>query len=366
MLFSKTQAEEFFGALRAASVEFLKNHGLPLDQGRKSYSSWKRGYPIGITEHFTAGVTWKNTVRWLNDGGNKNSVSCQMLILDRMLPDYKVAISKYPVLHDLQVTAILMSSGVVPCWHAGWVNKFTFGIENRNVGTLVKRDGQWRWWAKQWNAVFPVEGLGKTPIDLSGIWWEPYTYGQLCANILVGQMLHCLYPSMDRRWFLPHSATTGTKRDTGPLFPLNKMREAIFDQIPMSSLDWLEDFAADPEYMVGYDDDNDQEFMEEMASRQDGRLGSLEDVEFRDKVPEAELQVLVEDGSWKTELPAIRRALNLLGYHVPATQSQKLDKDTALAVWMFQRSQKNLVPDKIPGSRTQVALLGRLKQFRLG
>lgn len=365
MLFSKQQADEFFGSLRAASVEFLKNNGLPIDQGRKRYSSWKRGYPLGVTEHFTAGVTWKNTVRWLNDGGHGNSVSCQMLILDRMLPDYKAVVSKYRVLRELPVTVILMSGGVIPCWHAGWVNKLTFGIENRNVGTLLQTDGVWRWWAKNWQAEFPAKALGKVPTNLSGMWWEPYSYGQVCANILVCQMLYCLYPNMDRRWFLPHSATTGTKKDSGPLFPLNRVRDAVFDQVPISSLDWLNAFASDPDYMVGYDDDEDEDFLEEMAARQGSRLGSLEEPEFKDRVPETELQLLVEGGDWRQVLPAIRRALNKLGYDVPASDSMVLDKDTALAVWIFQKSRKDLVPDKIPGGKTQVAVAERLRQFRL-
>jgi len=130
-------------------------------------------------------------------------------------------------------------------------------------------------------------------------------------------------------------------------------------------LDWLQDFAADPEYMVGYDDDQDDEFMAEMEARQGSRLGSLEEPEFRDRVPEAELQMLVEDGDWRDELPSVRRALHLLGYDVPPSDSKVLDKDTSLAVWIFQKSRKDLTPDKIPGSRTQVALMERLRQFRL-
>ena len=81
--------------------------------------------------------------------------------------------------------------------------------------------------------------------------------------------------------------------------------------------------------------------------------------------PDTELQLLVQDGNWRDELPAIRRALHLLGYHVPASDVPDLDKDTALAVWMFQKSWNGLTVDKIPGGKTQAALYERLKHFRL-
>jgi len=368
MLYSKQQADEFFKALREVSVEFLRYHGLPVDQGRKRYATWKEGYPIGVTEHYTAGVTWKGTVNWLNDGTNKNSVSCQMLILDRMLPEYLDIIDKYPELADLRVTTIMMSDGIIPCWHAGWVNRFTFGIENRNAGQLKYDRGKWYWWAKKWCALFPVEELGKTPVNFGGQWWEPYTFGQVCANILVCQMLHCIYPNLSPSWFLPHSATTGTKYDTGRAYPLDKVRSAVFAQKHIEDLIWLHDYRDCPEFMEDYEEDEDNEFILEMAFRQEDRF-DYDDAHELPKIvmevpPEADLQYLVQEGEWKKELGAVRRALHKLGYYVPATASQTLDKDTATAVYQFQKSM-GLRADKIPGSVTQEALMKRLKQFQL-
>lgn len=363
MLFSKRQAVDFFKALREVSVDFLIGNGLPVDQGRKKYATWRRGYPVGVTQHFTAGVGWRGTVRWLNDGPKENSVSCQMLILDRMLPDYKNLVSKYPELKDLQVTTLLLSEGIIPCWHAGWVNKLTFGIENRNVGMLRNDEGRWCWWADNWNATFPETTLGKTPVICYGKWWEPYTYGQICANILVCQMLYSRFPKMDPRWFLPHSATSGRKTDTGPLFPLHRVRDAVFDGTPIKEIGWLKSFDADPKQMADYVEEEDETFLAE-AFKQGDRMGTLEDPDFQDNVPEADLQLLVEEGDWRKELPAIRRALNLLGYKVPASDSWEMDKDTALAVWIFQKSQR-MVQDRIPGSQTQAALRRRLENFRL-
>jgi len=367
MLFSRSEADEFFEALRAASVAFLKHHDLPIDQGRKRYHSWKEGGPIGVTEHYTAGVTWKGTVNWLNDGTNKNSVSCQMLILDRMLPEYRDIAVKYPELRDLKVTTILLSDGIIPCWHAGWVNKLTFGIENRNAGKLKYDFSNWYWWANEWKAVFPDRALGKHPLDVNGQWWEPYTYGQVHDNILVCQMLRCLYPGMRPNWFLPHSATTGTKFDTGRAYPLNKVRSAVFDQQPIDDLIWLHDFRGIPHSMAHYAEDEDRDFMLEMAFRQDDRFDHEnfeEDMAAMKAPPGTDLQYLVEEGEWKKELGAIRRGLQRLGYYVPPSASQSLDEDTALAIYQFQKS-KGLRADKIPGSITQTALAQRLRQFNL-
>lgn len=368
MLFSKTQAIEFFQALRAASVEIMEHFGLPITQGHKRYAEWKHGYPLGITEHFTAGPTWKGSVRWLNAGPHKNSVSCQMLILDRMLPAAAEIYAKYPELADLKVVTLLMSEGIIPCWHAGWVNRISFGIENRNAGPLRGEQENWTWWAKKWTAKFPHEKLGKMPVHLDGRWWEPYTYGQVVANILVGQMLYCLNGSdaLDPRWFLPHSATTGTKWDTGRAYPLQDVREAVFKQHAYQELPWLHAFKADPQYMDDFDEDMDEDFLTELAERQADRAGEVlpEGYEVCEEPPGADLQDLVDAGNWKQELGAVRRGLHRLGYYVPGDDSPTLDNNTALAVYQFQVSM-DLKKDKIPGGKTQRALVKRLKHFGL-
>jgi hypothetical protein len=367
MLFTKAQADQFFKALRACSVEIMKYFGLPWDPGFKT-RPWAHGKPVGVTEHFTAGVVWKGSISWLNGQGNK-AASCHALILDRMIAEVEAIKSKYPELDILPVLVILMGELSYGMWHGGWVNSLNFGIENRNAGPLRGEQGDWRWWAKKWTAKFPHEKLGKVPQNFDGKWWEPYTYGQIVANIILCQMLYCLYEGdLDKRWFLPHSATTGTKFDTGRAFPLDNVRTAVFEQQPHVDLAWLQDFKADPMYMDDYDEEEDLEFLQEMALRQAERSG--DDVDFEEDLvvveepPGADLQMLVEDGKWREELGAVRRGLARLQYVVPATSSEVLDNDTALASYQFQRSM-GLKADKIPGGKTQAAIMTRLKHFRL-
>jgi len=367
MLFSRQTAKEFFDAWRQASVAIMDYYGLPNGPGFKT-RPWKHGNAVGVTEHFTAGPAWKGTVKWLNGQDNK-AASCHALILDRRIAEIDDIWSQYPILQQIPVTALLLADPSKGTWHAGWVNALNFGIENRNAGVLRGQQEAWTWWAKGWKAPFPHQELGKTPINLDGKWWEPYTVGQITANVIVCQMLACLYQGaehqLDSRWFLPHSATEGTKWDTGRAFPLDAVREAVFEQIPVEDLGWLQSFKADPMYMDDYDEEEDEEFLAELAARQ-GTRDEEEPEGADDAVPDADLQALVQDGNWKLELPSVRRALNLLGYQIghQSLHGFELDPDTALAVYQFQVSMK-LKADKIPGEKTQKALMQRLKDFGL-
>lgn len=366
MLYTKSQAEDFFGALRLATIEVLKNFGLPTSQGSKRYTEWEHGYPLGVTEHFTAGVGWKGSVSWLNDGPHENHVSCQMLILDRMLPAANEEYKKYSILSELEVAVLLLSDGIIPCWHAGWVNRLNFGIENRNAGMLRGQEGAWTWWPKNWKAKFPHEKLNKTPINIGGRWWEPYTHAQISANIIVGQMLYCLNgpDALDPRWFLPHSATSGRKIDTGRAFPIHLVRNAVFDQVYYLDLPWLASFEDDPSYMEDYDEEIDKEFLEGVVARQLYRDGDElpEGYELAEEPPDVDLRMLVDGGAWREYLGVTRRALHKLGYYVLPTSKKALDHDTALAVYQFQVAM-GLKADKIPGLKTRKALKARIRQF---
>lgn len=365
MLYAKNTAKLFFEELRAFSIEVMEYLGLPTGPGHKT-RPWAHGHPIGVVEHFTAGVTWKGTIRWLNGAGN-DAASCHFLILDRFPAELEEIRSKekYKLLHTLDVLVLQLSDLTEGNWHAGWVNSLCLGIENRNAGPLRGEQEAWTWWPKKWTQPFPHEKLGKTPIHLDGRWWEPYIYGQLTANVVVCQMLAVLYP-MDPRWFIPHSAVAETKWDTGRAFPLNKLRDAVFGQtMMMSELPWLHDFKADSMYMDDYDEEEEAEFLAELIARQADRTFDEDlDLEELVKLPTPDVQALVQKGEWTKELGEVRQALDRLGYYVPGSQDENLDDDTATAVYIFQRS-VGLKADKIPGDKTQRALHKRLKQFGL-
>ena len=115
--YSTQQAKAFFKALRAASIEILDYYNLPTDPGVKR-RTWKHGRPIGVTEHFTAGVTWKGAISWLNGQDNMKS-SCDAMILDRRIGEIDSIISKYPVLDVLPVTVIMLADLDKGTWNCG-------------------------------------------------------------------------------------------------------------------------------------------------------------------------------------------------------------------------------------------------------
>lgn len=380
-LYEVAQSLAFLSALRQASIEILKHYGLPTSQGWKRYKRWTHKRPIGVIQHFTAGVTWTGSARWLNDGPHKNTTSCQILILDRMLPIAKEIYAKYPELKDIKATIIILCDFPFPaCWHAGWVNRLLLGIEMRNAGPVRGTLNKWRWWANKWRAKFPHEKLDKYPLKIDGQWWEPYTYEQIYTNILFCQHLHCLYQKetyesdlvddepfgLDRRWVLPHSAVTGTKWDTGKAFPCDDVRDAIFAQMPIDGIPWLKNYKAAPTRFVEEMEAADDElFLMELEERQTDRRHGTLDWDQIVEMPPPDLQALVEDGNWKEDLPSVRRALSKLWYAVPGDDSHVLDVDTALATWIFQKSVSCKPYDKIPGGDTQEALHKRLRDFRL-
>lgn len=365
-LYLRTQSKEFFRQLRECSIEIMEYYGLPTSPGHKT-KTWKYGRPIGVIEHFTAGVSWKGVVSWLNGSNNQKS-SCHLLILDRRIGELDSIVVKYPMVDALPVTVILMADINAGTWHGNYANAYCFGIENRNVGMLRGEQENWLWWPKKWTTPFPHDKLGKIPINLDGVWWEPYTMGQIVANIVVCQHLHCLYQSEDglqESWFLPHSAVSSKKWDTGRAFPFQEVKECVFEGVDIvdDKPHWLHTFKADPMYMADHEEDWDELFLEELAERQGERDEEEDDDEIMLSEPDADLMALIQDGKWRDELDSVRRGLEKLWY-TTAGMGPELDPVTALAVYQFQKSMK-LKADKIPGTETQKALYKRLKQFQL-
>jgi N-acetyl-anhydromuramyl-L-alanine amidase AmpD len=353
---SQREAEGFFQNLRQASIEILQYYKLPDNPGHKR-RPWKDGRPQGILEHFTAGVNWKTSADWLNGQANQDS-SCHFLVLDRRLGEIDDIVSRYPVLDELPVTAIMLSDLSSGTWHGGWANPYTVGIENRNAGRLRFRDGKYYWWPKGYTAEFPP-ALGKQPVEIDGFWWEPFNSNQILANIIIGQHLHCMYQSaggLNPSWVLPHSATSINKSDTGRAFPFHDVRTAIFEQKDPTHLPWLGRYDIDPIYMDDYEEEVTQEFLREMDERQGPRVGTDENLLITWRT---------ETGPWEENIPAIRLALHLLGYWIPPTVPQEMDPLTSLAVWQFQKSVEHLETDGVPGPKTQAALKQRLKDFQL-
>lgn len=361
------EAVKFFEDLRKFSVEVLKYIKAPTGPGAK-VRKWKFGRPKGIIEHFTAGVSWKSSAAWLNNPTNQHS-SCHFLITDTLVTEVEAIRAKYPSIHFLPVTCLLLSDIKQGTWHAGWANSMCVGIENRNAGEIRKKGDKYYWWARNWTDEFPAV-LGKTPVFVNGKYWEPYTKGQIKANIHIGRALQAMTSAeggLSRNWIIPHSCVSGQKADTGPAFPLFDVRDAVFSGNPVDQMDFISKMADDPVYIRDYDEVNDSAFLSELAARQSDRNvdEELTDKDFKNmiSVPTADLQLLIKQGDWKKELDAVRRALSKLEYHVTGA-GPTLDTDTSTAVQFFQRSM-GLKADGVPGDITQRAIHERLSSLGL-
>lgn len=363
-LYTPKQSREFFIALRRSSKEILQHYGIPTDPGRKT-RPWKSARPIGVIEHFTAGITWKGAAKWLQTPENPKS-SCHFLVLDRKLGEVDAIVSKYPVLDALNTTCIMLADLDEGTFHAGWANSMCVGIENRNAGELRKRNGKFYWWGKSWTAEFNPAVLEKQPVEIDGVWLEPYTKNQIEANIILCQYLHCAYNGgLTPGWFLPHSAVSERKSDTGRAFPIHEVRESIFGQDDVSKLEWLAKFGDDPAYMVDYEDDQESAFLDDVIGMHVGRTDDDSkdgDILESAAIPSIDLQSMVDGGDWKQHMEKIRLGLHQLGYFVG--EKPGYTEVLSLAVWQFQKS-VGLKPDHIPGTVTREALVKRLKQFNL-
>lgn len=127
----------------------------------------------------------------------------------------------------------------VKAWHAGKssylgqrnVNNFSIGIEIVNPGWLTSKDGgktgTFSRGAPSWNAL--QYGIHQMTDDShpGGYYWMSYTTQQLDAVIEMGRAIVAAYPSI--KAVEGHfTISPGRKVDVNPLFPMGRIRTAIF------------------------------------------------------------------------------------------------------------------------------------------
>jgi len=230
--------------LRMATIEFCEQAGVPHSLGNKTYSRWRKdGGPIGLVMHYTAGPSWQGPLTHLSSARPKSRASCQFVVLSEVLEAARPIYESYPALSDLNVTVLMLSNmPLQPAWHAGWTNKRCVGIENRNCGLVKRRqgDGHWAWWGRRshtsplYTARYPVEVRGE-PVMEAGRHWEDYPQEQIAANVVLGQHIDAAYREtggLDPAWIIPHSACNNAKSDTGPCYPMARVRGCILSGLP--------------------------------------------------------------------------------------------------------------------------------------
>lgn len=310
----------------------------PLPDVSPNTKAWKKDALVGAVLHYTAGPTWKAAVRWFMDQTARASAHA-------VVARYRFGpMDDFELLKQLPVTVVQCVPPGRQALHASWANSFCYGIENVNLGRVTRShaDGDWQWWKG------PVpDGRSIVACGSDGafqIGYEPYTAGQLAANVILLRYLRVLR-SLDRRLVLPHSAYQGksargkTKYDTGLLYPMARVRDLVFAETVSGKL--TEAFQGDVE-----GDENGPEAYGDVP--QDWKIG-------RDGPTESppELDGEPERGQFVDDLQA-------MGYDVGPGSD---DKSVRKALWVFQRSMGNKTPTGQIGGATRAQLTNRVQEL---
>lgn len=351
-------AAEFFVQWKEFTIRALEilAPSCPHTQTKK-VRPWTTGSPKGVILHYTGGSDGIASTRWANENPDNKGSSWHATVFDHRIKQVDHLLDKFPLVKVyLPVTALFIGSLKESTWHGNWANGLCFGIENRNMGLLTKVSGGWTRSKHKYNF------NNKYPVKIRGKWWEPFTKGQILANISICRALRALYPDMDKGLILPHSAVWAGKSDTGSAFPIYGVRDSIF--LPV--------FSEIPSWLSSYVDHTIIEVSE----------GELFDSEMQDLSRDLDpnfymaynenISVSSDDVKPLNCILRIKSALVKLGYWEGIAIDDRLDSRTIENIKIFQKSTYDdvwmkkhgrLKVDGIPGPNTEEQLVARLKDF---
>ena len=174
-------------------------------------SNWKNGRPIGIVDHYTAGIAADRTLKWFSnrDRGEGIGNSSAHFIIDR----------------DGTIITVIDPLSLI-AWHARGANGTHIGIEHVNAGLLSKTDEGFKYLKIR---DYPKERK-KDIQGVEGQPWEPYTTAQIVSNIVLKRWLVWAIPTLKRSHFVDHQQVEPKrKRDCGPLWPLDTINSLVFN-----------------------------------------------------------------------------------------------------------------------------------------
>lgn len=216
--------------------------------GKNHYGPFPDGKPIGAINHYTASnssITKKRPLgripvllnRFARGGSAK--VGIHFIVWDQKQPQLDQIRSKYPLLKEVPGELFFFGDDLA-FWHGGWTNKFAYGVEIRNLGSLIKRNNLFYWNNGKYRY------RGRKPIKIGKGYWEPYTYQQMATTLYMHRLMSTIH-NIQPEWFLGHMHVSSTRIDPGKHFPLHEMREhALFSkEIPLDRVEFLKEFQDD-------------------------------------------------------------------------------------------------------------------------
>lgn len=294
------------------------------DRRRRNWREWDEpGGPTGFLIHFTASNAAVRPGRPLGRvphllsrfAVNSGTPGVHLIAMDRRFDEFEKLRAGYPVFDELEVDVF--------CWgldkafyHGNQANGWAVGVENRNCGVLKKKGNEFFWH----RGTAPYRG--RAPAKVRGLWVEPYTLGQIKANILLLRWLRDRYGDRIRsERVLGHCHVTSNRTDPMPHFPLALVRKAAFEDrgVPLESrwFKWFDNYGNDTTDFLGrYDDWLERLVVED---RDDEDIFARED--RPDMVAEPGLDLYGDDGRVTGgDGEEALRGLEQLGYYPNGNQ----------------------------------------------
>lgn len=211
--FNEKEADRAYGTLWSESAQRITQKVGPryarYFPSNRHGGSWL-GNPIGVVDHYTAGISAKSTLVWFSNRPRGPGVGQS---------------SAHAVI-DFDGTIYLVISLERIAWHARGANCSHVGIEHVNPGLL--RKGTRRIMFRGTRAL--PRHMEKHVSESGGKLWYEYTTKQIASNIALKRLALCMYPdSMVRERFVDHQMVDPRrKQDCGPLWPLDKINDFVF------------------------------------------------------------------------------------------------------------------------------------------
>jgi N-acetyl-anhydromuramyl-L-alanine amidase AmpD len=353
-------AKNFFRQLTEFSHQYIKTRvGINQVTSLWGQSSFRHDAPKGAIIHYTASGSLDGTVRWFCDHRLQSKVSAHVVVARSRLESAEGIVEQYPLIDSLPVTVVQCRPYDKPAYHATWANKYCYGIENVNYGQVNPTDDGWVTWTG--NTLNPLE---YNILKHANQGYEAYTQAQVAANIMVLRHLNNLLGDgvLQKSWILGHEQVQGIhtagangydKRDPGPFFPLEYVREAVYSEYcPVSHLPWLRNFDLNPERNQDWQNDVFNDY-----------YALIETKELSQRTVKSDLIALIGDrDSFPSHMrwALINTCLKLLGYHIPGDITDNMLTAGHLeSIWLFQKMM-GLKTDQIVGPITTNALSMRL------
>jgi hypothetical protein len=236
--------EELFDLLRQFTLEVYDFYGIaPVSSGENNYGPYEDGAPSGHVLHYTASpnssVSRLKTLLKRFAVNSTSRVGVNFIIFDCLHSEITDIRSRYPELYGpagvFKVDVLHM--GLLAFWASNWANRYTLSTENRNVGKLFTEDGETFYWGGSKNIGNPSYlYTGRTPVQVRGMWAEPFTDDQIRANeYLCRKTREWMQESdqFDPLNFMSHHMIHSTKWDVWPQFPFGRMKAAICNDAPL-------------------------------------------------------------------------------------------------------------------------------------